>query len=418
MKSYRAHHLYYETSGIEETEPQEALHLYQRLSARNRPFSFTIFALSIVCPIIAFFIARTIIINTGMNNAWISIPLLVVFGFAPPLFWYKLNYEVYVAKHGGEAFSPSQIVWVALFNAVLLVYLTTAGTILTTLIFAFIMASPIIFLVNAALHFIMEVPFLWTSLSSIMLPIGLGILGVFALIVYLTEMTLYSMRVPNSHGSPGMIFLWPVFIKHMPVVLKYSAGEIYSFITELVVLYILYEVGVGYWGNTMVSFFGVIFAGILLGLEFSRKMERDFIFGNVLRVAQARCFIRLFQAREAVHLLRTIEEDTPDSSYKPILKYIIDSLGFFIRGGDINEYVGTILDPGYDVDLRKDKPPENLSANEFLTTHINSAILELEDEPRAYRHYLQDTIKHTIRLLKLDDNLLNDERLVREEGYR
>ncbi|MBA7616377.1 hypothetical protein ES703_23673 [subsurface metagenome] len=115
-------------------------------------------------------------------------------------------------------------------------------------------------------------------------------------------------------------------------------------------------------------------------------------------------------------MLRTTEEDTPDLSYKPTLKYIIDTLGFFIRGGDINEYVGTILDPGYDVDLRKDKPPENLSDNEFLTTHINSAILGLEDEPLAYRHYFQDTIKHTIRLLKLDDNLLNDKRLVREVG--
>ena len=153
MKSNRPYHLYYEASEIEEKKPQEALHLYQRLSARNRPFSFAIFALSIVCPIIAFFIARTIIVNTGMDSEWISIPLLVVFGFAPPLFWYKLNYEAYIAKHGGEAFRPSKIVWVALFNVVLLVYLDAALTLLTILIPTIIMASPIILLVNVVRHF-------------------------------------------------------------------------------------------------------------------------------------------------------------------------------------------------------------------------------------------------------------------------
>ena len=222
--------LYKEASALEETSPREALKAYKRIEALNRPYSPSILTLAVTCPIIAFFMTYGITELIGSHKAWVAILILIVVGFTPPLLLYKIRLDAIEAQHSGTPLNYLHALWVALFNAVL-EFLTMFMPLLIVVFYAVIMAAPIIILINVLLHFLTDMPFFWQSLDGIFY-IAVVIIGILAVIVYLTMITVDFLRAPNRPPWTGVLFFWPAFLKHIPLALKFMAGDVFSFFTS------------------------------------------------------------------------------------------------------------------------------------------------------------------------------------------
>lgn len=372
MRARERHLLYKEAADLEETSPRQALKAYRHLEAANRPFGTRIFLTAIACPIIAFLITYGASSLFDSHQTWVGILILIVVGFVPPLTLFERRFEEQQAQHSGQSLHYPAILGHALGNAVQ-EFLLKFVILFAVLVYGGLMACPILILISVPFHFLVGTPFYWQSPdTSLPMYVQMSVAGFCMVTFYLACMTGIFLDVPPEQ----VLFRVPELAKYMPKAMRPMAGEMLPFVTGLAVGYALYGAGFSipyeYAGAGLAE---NSFAGVMLGLYYSRRLERDFIFGNVLRIAKARCLIRLGRQDEASYILRGLTEEVrypPKFSRTSIIKHLGTALTCFIL--DLDRY-------RQQKGLPADQPVLEEVASNRLTEGLSSCWTHYPDEP-------------------------------------
>ena len=367
--------LYQKASDLEETNPEEALEIYNKLEKENKEFHKYILLTSIICPIFAFIIALFVVQFISSHQTIATVLVLSVIGFGPPLLIFGSKYFKQGERHTGVKVKPiERALWVLLTGPIAILggLITIVFLVLGTLLIEAIFLIPL----SVVYPLLTGAPFI--------LPENIKILLFFVFFIPFFLFVVSEVRlIPFSIRR---------ILMKIPVGLKLRSGNILKFIASTAVgiaivgggaLGILYE-------DVLSGVIVYCFTGLLVGLAFSRGVEKDFILGNLYRIARARCLIRLDRHAEASYRLKIFvhHPDYPPFSLTPVVKYLVYA----------------------SIDLINDFPNE---AEEYL----NEAAKSISGDDK-YREIYLDSIQKTRQLAGLSNNIyaeITHDLIVRKE---
>ncbi len=412
--------LYKEASALEETSPKGALKTYNRLESLNKPFATRIFLPAAICPIIASFVNYGVSELVDGHRTWVAILMLIAVGFVPPLIIYERKFEQLKAQHSRLSIRYYVIIGSALVYAVVLSF----GQLIVAIVvgfYTFIFTFPILLLIYFLIGlysflYLNGTPYYWLDLyTGLPIYVTMPVINIFFVIFYLACITGIFLN-----GSIDMVpFRLPYYVKRIPVAIRPMAGEILSFFTIAAVGYAVYGTGFDIpYGYSWAGLIENSFAGIMLGLYYARRLEKDFIFGNVLRIAKIRCLIRLGREDEARYILRRVTKDydyPPKFSRTPVVKHLGNALGYFIADQDCyRRQRGLPSNQPVFEDVASNRATEGLSSRwvayddrppvDYPYNEVSEAAMSLETAQPKYIDTYVDSIDKTRRFIGLGND--------------
>lgn len=315
-------------SALEETNPKEGLKALRRLELQNK--KALIFLPAVFCPIIAFFIMQGISGKLD-GHLWPWAAILITVGFMPPLIIEERRIQKLEVQYGNRPGGYLVINGRAILRAIAQ-FFSTLIPLFVTFVVGVLLSLPILFFIDVLLY---GTPSFGPSDMPLYI---LGpVVGGFMALVFLTIITAMFHDVP-----PEKIFHFiPQMVKRIPIALRCPElrTEILPLVIGFVIFYLMYGAGFELIKYEYSELAEATFAGIMLGLYIADRSKTDHILANLLRIAKARCLVRLGREDEALFILRDITEDRwypPEFSRTPVVKHVAQALRYFIL--DLDRY--------------------------------------------------------------------------------
>lgn len=362
--------LYKQASDLEENNPEEALEIYKKLEHENKEVDIDIFTLGILCPPIAFIIAFFFVQSIEIHKVLATVLIWCGIGFAPPYLLFVTR-EIRVRKLKRDPQEDDVIlkIFSGAFGIFICAFAEIIQLILTIIIAAFF-EGVILTILSFIYHIMFGAPFV--SLQYLPIYIQLPTF-VFCFIIVFIFM---ASDVPITHLSS---------IKWIMIGLKLKFKKILVFTLTLSLMLILGGGSIGiFYDNIIYGIIISVWAGTVIGVAFG-WIERDYLLGNLYRIAKARCLIRTGHHIEAHYLLSEIEVDLDFPHSNKIINLVWamrltienaprkDIMGYINEADSSvvdNKYEGIFSDNiqktrqfaslGYDIDLEEKSPYKNV----------------------------------------------------------
>jgi len=363
--------LYKEVADLEETNPKEGLKALRQLEVQNKR---KIFLPAVCCPVIAFFIMQGIreIVD---GQFWVWAIILIGVGFMPPLIIEERRLQKLETQYGNQPGGYLVISGRAILRAVEQ-FFSTLISLFGMFVVALVVVIPILLFVNIFLH---GTPSFWHFDIPLYILVPVVVSPMVLVLLIVTSAMFHDV-------SPEEVFAFiPQLVKRIPVALRCPElrMEILPLIIGLVIFYLLYGAGSGLIRYEYSELTATAITGIMLGLCIADRSKIDHIFANLLRIAKARCLVRLGREDEALYILRDIMEDRwypPKFSRTPVVEHLARALRYFTL--DLGRY------------RKRENLPSNCPvlddvASNRMTEGLSSCWKISDDESRVDYPYLE-----------------------------
>jgi hypothetical protein len=358
--------LYKQASDLEECNQEEALGIYNKLEHENKEFNKSILLAWIFCPIFASIISFIVVQSVSSHQTITTLLILSVLGYFPPILMYLMKLDGKERAYIGTKTSRLSTLAGALIGGIIMI----VGNIIELVIMAIygvILALVIEIPIMIIIHFLTGVPFF----EALPIPV-IGTIGaVCFIIIFLVHMS--EVALTPGYGYNPLLYLFGMTLEFIFSaessrldLIKEVLGDILaglkvhsrSILEYAVIIAVVFVLG----GSGSIGIIyediykGIIascFAGLLLGLAYARDLEKDYILGNLYRIAIIRCLVRLDRRSQATHRLKDLKWifTRVEFSHPDVIEDIVSAMEYLIDGGQkwakesLNEAVESVNSP-------------------------------------------------------------------------